>query len=231
MLKNIKNIWISCAVLGIVLTVFGTMMMNVFPSTAHNIADGYGGPVYAFEMVTTADDLINVFGPEGDPLRAERIAQMDKGNYLDFPFMLLYALFMAAFLWAVRLETGKKIWALLAGLSLLSGVFDAIENVILLGLTKDLEAAHNIGLLTYPVWAKFLAIWVCTSAAGLYLIKQPNMIWRISGLIVIASTASILMAFYSPSDYGVLIRSGVTIAWIIVLVYAIVQTFASSKVQ
>ena len=94
MLKNAKNMWISCAVFGVILTVLGTIMIDYFPSTAHNISDGFGGPVFAFEMAKTPEDLINVFGPEGDPLRTERIAQMDKGNLWDFPFMLIYALFM-----------------------------------------------------------------------------------------------------------------------------------------
>jgi len=223
--KTQTKSWLICGIIGLVLSVFALFVLDKFPADAHNISPGYGGPVFAFEMAKDHADLIAVFGLEGDPERARRITQMDIGNLWDYPFMLIYSLFMAAFMWAVYREAGRKIWIILTGIALLSGVADAVENLILLGLTKDLAAAPNIQWLGYPVWTKFLSIMVCVIASGIYIFRQSRWLWKGLGIAAVLGALTIFAAFLAPNHHGHLIRHGTTVGWVIMLVFAWVQWF------
>ena len=224
-----RKLWILTAVTGIALTIFGLFMIDKFPTVGHDISEGFGGPVFAFEMARTQMDVAAVFGPDGDPARAARIAQMNEGNYWDFPFMALYAGFMALFFLAAKKTSSKAVWKWLAGIAVISGLADAGENVILLGLTANIETAPHVGMLFIPVWIKFFSIMACLIGAGVFLSRQRNIIWKILGVVCALGGLTIGAAFISPSDYGYLIRNGVTIGWVIMLIYAVYRAILKPK--
>jgi len=221
--------WVFCGLMGLIMIGVSLTVLSIFPAEGHTVSPGYGGPVFAFEMAKDQADLIAVFGPEGDLDRASRIAQMNEGNLWDYPFMLIYSLFMAAFLWGAYRETGHKIWALLAGIAMLSGTADAVENLILLGLTKDLAVAPNLGWLGYPVWTKFLSIMVCVCAAGVFMIRQSGWIWKVLGIAAIIGSMTIFAAFLAPETNGWLIRHGTGAGWFMMLAFAWWRWFARRK--
>jgi len=216
----LKSYWVAAFVLGLGISALAGPVLGAFPTTAYDVAPGFGSAVYAFEMAKTPADLVAVFGPEGDPERARRIEQMDRGNLWDFPFMVIYSLYMAVYFLAIRRESTRPVWLVFALVGLLAGCADAVENTILLNLTNDLAQAPGLGWLGVPVWTKFLSIMVCISASGFYLISQKHLLWKLLGLSSIGGGLTLLAAFLSPSDYGYLVAGGTTVGWVSMLLFA-----------
>lgn len=227
-----KHFWIGTFILGLVVTVLGLITISQFPSDGHDVPVGYGGPVFMFENVKTQSDLVAVFGPENDPQRAERIAAMDLGNYWDFPFMASYALFMAFFCLAAWRTDEHIVWLVFSGVGILSGFADAVENLILLGITADIASAPNMGWLAIPVWTKFLSISAAICASGWFILSRPALTFKVLGLIAILGGSVNILAFMDPSEFGWLIRHGTTAGWLIMLGYSgyrvIISVFRST---
>jgi hypothetical protein len=223
--KDSKNSWRVTTALGLILSVAGLAMMPVFPEVAYRDVDGYGGPIFAFEMATSLSDLIDVFGPPENPERADRIAQMNTGNLWDFGFLVIYSLFVAMFFYASKV-TSKSINKMqnlcLLGISLglTSGLMDAFENHILLGITSNIEAHVNLHLLKFLVWAKFFSIMICIALAGNIMRSHRSRYWRVIGSMSMMSSLTIIIAFLSPERFGWLIQHGVTFGWVMMLAYA-----------
>ncbi|MGD1934652.1 MAG: hypothetical protein ACFB0Z_09140 [Candidatus Phaeomarinobacter sp.] len=222
-MDNLKRSWLECVLAGLAVLIIAIFLMPKFPTDSAGIEPGYGSPVIAFEMARSVADLHAVFGTPDDPERARRIAMMDDGNIWDFPFMIAYGLFIALFLRAAGKASGNSLWYLLAMLGIIAGAADAIENNILLGLTADLEAAKDIGLLAYPVWIKFFSIMTTGVAGGIVIATQGRHFWRILGVVAAASALLVLVGFYDPATYGTLLTLGVTICWVIMLIFAITR--------
>ena len=222
-MEDVRRHWLHCVLAGLAVLAITVVIMPKFPADSAGMEPGYGSPVIAFEMARSVADLHAVFGPPDDPERPRRIAMMDDGNIWDFPFMIAYGAFIALFLRAAGKASGNSIWYLLAMLGIVAGAADAIENTILLGLTADLEAARDISLLAYPVWIKFFSIMITGVAGGIVIATQAKHFWRILGVVAAASALLVLAGFYDPSTYGALLGLGITICWIIMLVFAITR--------
>lgn len=220
-----RQYWLAVFVLGLGIIALANPVLGAFPETVHTPTPGYGAPIYAFEMAKTPADLIAVFGPEGDPLRPERIAQMDRGNLWDFLFMATYSLFMSIFFYAIWNDSNNGLWLVFGGIGLLAGCADAIENMILLNLTNNLAQAPNIQWLGIPVWTKFLSIMVCISAAGAYLATQKSLLWTALGICSVLGGLTIFIGYLSPTEYGYLIGNGTTVGWVAMLLFASYQNF------
>ncbi len=220
-MDQINRHWLHCVLAGVLVLAIAAILMPKFPTDGAGFAPGYGSPVIAFEMARSVADLHAVFGTPDDPARATRIAMMDDGNRWDFVFMVAYGAFVALFLHAAAAASGRTILSLMAMLAITAAAADAVENVILLGITADLEAARDIGLLTYPVWIKFLGLMVTGMAAGMVIATQGRHFWRILGVVAAAGALLVLPAFYDPATYGYLLTLGITVCWTIMLVFAI----------
>jgi len=223
-----RKLWVLVTCLGLLSTILAAVIFPLFPDGGHAISDGYGGTVYAFEMARTSADLTAVFGPETDLLRASRIAAMNKGNLWDYAFMPAYAGFMGTFLWGAYRETDQKAWLIFGIIGLLSGVFDAIENAILLGITADLKAAPLLTLLAFPVWAKFFSIAIAVASAGLF-IAQQNGLFRIAGLLTTFAMLAVLAAFYDASKFGSVSAQAIAFGWAVMLIYALNRSFSKTN--
>ncbi len=220
-----RKVWMAVVVFGFGIIALAGPVLGAFPETTHTPSPGYGAPIYAFEMAKTPADLIAIFGPQDDPLRPERIAQMDRGNLWDFPFMATYSLFMALFFFALWKGSSKKIWLLFASIGLLAGCADAIENMILLNMTSDLAGAPHIQWLGVMVWTKFLSIMVCITAAGAHLLAQKQLLWKALGVCSILGGLTLFIGYLSPAEYGYLMGSGTTLGWIAMLLFACYRSF------
>ena len=218
-MNKTRKLWVTVTILGLLTAALAGLIFPYFPENGYAISAGYGGAVYAFEMARVPADLIAVFGPKTDPEHAARIAAMDKGNLWDYAFMPAYALFMTTFLWAAYQETGRKVWTFFAGIGLLSGFADAIENAILLGITANFETAPFLSLLAFPVWIKFFSITLAVAAAGIFIFQQKH-VFKIAGLLTALSMIAVFMAFYDASRFGALSGQAIGIAWGIMLIYA-----------
>ncbi len=223
-MTSIRKSWMVCVGCGLLVTVIAQVMGPMFPTEGAGYSPGYGAPVFAFEMATSAEDLAKVFGTRDDPARERRILDMDRGNRWDFAFMFVYGAYLWTFFRAVRWESGRRAWWLFAWLGVLAALSDAVENVLLLDLTADLEAARHVEWVAYPVWTKFLLLMATSVAAGWYLVSRRSWVWSSLGLLTLCGGFVVLVARWSPSEYGRLLVNGLTISWVIQLVYAIVRT-------
>lgn len=218
MIKS-KGLWTAAALFGLATAGLAALIFPTFPTDGHAISEGYGGAVYAMEMARTPADLIAVFGPEGDPARSARIIAMDRGNLWDYAFMPAYAGFMGLFLWAAFRETGRRMFAVFAVIGALSGVADAVENLILLGLTKNLAAAPLVEWLAYPVWIKFFAIALAIGAAGVFMMGRSRF-WTVLGTLTLLASLAVPLSFVDASRFGHVAGSGIGIAWVLMLSFA-----------
>lgn len=218
--ENAKSLWKISTLLGLATAIFGLILMPMFPATGAGYVAGYGEPVFAFEFARSASDLLLVFGKIDDPARGGRIADMVRGTYWDFGFLLIYSGFIAIFFFGAFKQTGSKVWLAFAALGLIAGLGDFIENTILLGLLDDIEAAKNLALLPFPVYTKFIAIAICGLATGCYLFRAHNLIWKGLGLVAIISALAVIPGLVQPQSFGQHVGSAITIFWVIQLVYA-----------
>jgi len=219
-----KTYWRATLVFALATSLMSAYLLPLFPATSHIDVSGYGSPVFAFEMAENITDIENIFGPETDPKRAERIAQMDEGNRWDFAFMWLYSFFLCLFVISIYKSTNNKLWLVPAVLGFASGGFDAIENIMLLELTKNFNSPQLLNLLWLPVYAKFTAIALASCAGAYYIFKQPQIAWKVIGVIAICASLASFMALISPSEYGWLLQHTVTFSWVPMLAYALYRS-------
>ncbi|MEM9461296.1 MAG: hypothetical protein AAGF11_44440 [Myxococcota bacterium] len=214
------NWWTVTLVAGLTTTLVAVGIMSLFPTSSAGDTSGYGSPVIAFEFARTPADLLVVFGPESDPQRAERIRSMDLGNRWDYLFLVTYGAFMALFCWSAFKDTDRSSWLIPAAAGVLSAVMDAVENTMLLEITKDLHSTPWLDLLPIPVHAKFSSIALSSIAGALYIASNHGVVWRLLAVVAIAAGIGVLVALTDPPGLGWLLTSAVAAAWSIQLLYA-----------
>ncbi|MGM0621827.1 MAG: hypothetical protein ACQETJ_12325 [Bacteroidota bacterium] len=111
-------------------------MENFFPDFS---PDGFPNFIVAFEFANTLQDL-NLLLSSLSPMEMEKI---DKGNYIDFGFMITYCLFLFLFFRKAYKIHGSRF--LLAGipLSIVILAADFYENIFLLKIT-DIYTKNGI---------------------------------------------------------------------------------------
>ena len=112
--------WLAALFLGFGTITVGLWLSQTLPQDSFAAEPGYGAPVLAFEFAGGQDDLLAIFGPDGDPRQVGRLAAMRTGNERDYLYMLLYAGFLASGLIALGRETGLRLFAVAAALPLLA---------------------------------------------------------------------------------------------------------------
>ncbi len=131
------------------------IMESLFPKV---IPNGYQSFIVAFEFVKTPDELHLLFNGFTDNI----YSNLDKGNFVDFGFMLSYSLFLFLLFRKAAYLFNQK-W-LLAGsvISILVLLADFSENISLLKLTEiytpqisDAELIPILNRLHIFTWIKW----------------------------------------------------------------------------
>lgn len=145
--------------LGALMLIGSAALQLVFPRAMGPLPPGLKTPVLALEIARSSAELEAMFGPAGSSERAEWTAAVDRGNVLDFGFIVLYGAFLIA---CVRLfEAARPSRARLAvALALLACIADAAENGFLFRITAHLggDYAGAITGLMIATWLKWLAL-------------------------------------------------------------------------
>ena len=212
--------WGLVVACGAAVAALSVVMFPLFPSEGAGYPKGLGSPVFAFEMARSAADLTLIFGDPSDPARAARIAAMDRGNLADYAFLVAYGAFIFTFFTAVRRATGRAGWAAFAALGIVAAASDAVENLILLGLTSDLAGAPLIGWLPLPVWAKFFSLMAAGLGLSVFLVTRKDNLWALLGMLALVGSLVVPLAFVSPLDYATYVGRGITVVWLTQLAYA-----------
>lgn len=215
--------WRATLLFGIATALFGTWLTAVFPQAGFAMAPGYGAPVLAFEFAGGQDDLLAIFGPDGDPQQVTRLAAMRSGNEQDYLYMLLYGSFLASGCIALWRELRLRLLLAAAALPLLAALSDAYENWLLF----DIQAAFTLGdyspamaSLSHPVTAKFLllaATNVVIGGAAMHLGRW----WALAGTLAVLAAIPTVMAIITPAAFAWALVPSIGAGWILLLALAI----------
>lgn len=208
--------WYAALALGIATALFGLHLAAIFPQSGHALDPSFGAPVLAFEFARGQDDLVAIFGPDGDPTQIARLAAMRTGNEQDYVYMLLYAAFLVSGLIALWRELRLRPILAAAGLPILAALCDAYENWLLFDIQAAYTAADyspSMASLRYPVVAKFLLLAATNVAIGLGL-AQIGRRWALVGTLAIVATVPILLAVTGPENFGWTLLAAIGGGWI-----------------
>jgi hypothetical protein len=223
MLPHIRR-WMIITLVAAVLVMLISFLFGTLGGDKACNAIPYGiGPILAFEFARTPADLATVFGAGDSICRVQLMHAMDRINRLDYLYMPAYGLMLFAFILA--LSQGRRSARVKIGLAcaILAPAADAVENWILLGLTKNLSAAPMLGLLKYPVHLKFMCIAIAGGVAGLLLWRRQGLWLRVAGLLCLPQLVPALIIILAPMSYsGALLTPLIALAWGLMLLLALV---------
>jgi hypothetical protein len=128
-----ERLFLISGILGLGALVMTLVLALIGPRQVGSLPAGFITPVMAFEFAEEADEVAQLFAPDGS------MAAMDQVNRWDFLYMTLYGLFLSAFALACAGQTGNRYFYIPAVLALLIPLADAMENVQLLAVTRMLS--------------------------------------------------------------------------------------------
>jgi len=213
--------WRACLCWGLATLAVSQSFALVMPAAlAHPIPGAnIDNPVLAFEFARSPADLDAIFGTVGDPQRAVRITGMNRGNLLDYLFMLVYGSFLFAFFAATATETGDRRWLRIGWLGPIAGCADGIENGLLLSIgTAMTNPWPELGFLPFPVWTKFVLLAAASAANAFAFIRMRA--WPLAVACVPAPLA-IWWGAAEPMRYGQSAASTIALCWAAMLGWAI----------
>lgn len=158
---------INAGWIGIAVILMSIVLLAVFPSRMHSEVEGFSTPIIAFEFAGTPEEVYRLFGREPSQERDAMAGAMDRGNRLDFAYMVLYSLFLFLFSILSARESGTRFLYLGAALSVVALGGDILENIQLLGITENLATGdfqEELRRLSFFTWQKWGAI------AGVFLV-------------------------------------------------------------
>ena len=188
------------------------------------------GSVVQFELARSAADLNAIFGPPGAPCHALAITAMDAVNTLDIhAFIPTYTLFCmcgALFLSGGALRP-LAFAAIASAIAALAG--DYLETFTLLRLTHALDAPDALlPQLQLGAWGKFGALAMhAFFCAGLCFFEGKRR--PILGALLLLPVPGFAAAAFNHIAFSNFMNLAFTIAWLALIVMAIVSLFARAK--
>jgi len=151
---------------------FSVVLQMVFPRAMGPLPAGLRTPVLALELARSTHELENMFGPAGSPDRARWVAAVDRGDAIDFAFIVIYGVFLVG---CARAFGGERTSNVRIGvaLALLACLADVAENLCLFAITARLggDYAALVPVLVVATWVKW------SSIAGALALLAPGL-WR-----------------------------------------------------
>lgn len=200
------------------------VMLRVFPAgPVEQNVPGFASPVIGFELASTPEHVFGILGHPGNPSRPEAILRMDRGNRVDFLFMIAYPSLYVGIVLLLRardrLPAGLARLLLVLPLGMWLG--DLLENRELLGLSGLTEPAAMAGglarlrIFTTMKWHALFG----ASALLAYPIWQDRSWWRYAGIAfgVAALTGFCSVAVLPAIEVAAYLLS---LAWLMTWVYA-----------
>ena len=210
---------------GAVMMALTVVMLVVFPATpARRNLPGLQSPIIGFELARTPEDVAGLLGDFGTPERADYAARMDRGNWLDFAFMLAYAAFHAAIALRLaaqgRLPQGVFVVLLVLAADML--LFDALENRELLFLSTAAPAPEmdaSLARLHLFTLLKWYAIFGSAGLLAPFLWREPDW-WRFAApVFALAALLGVVGVVHPPSiEWGAYV---IAVAWLLTWIHAL----------
>lgn len=176
--------------LGIAVVVCAAAMVPTFPTEKEMgpLSPGFHSPIIAFELAANRAEVETMFKQPGSPQREALRLAMDRGNQLDFVFLVLYA----GLLGTVALGLARRAAAWLAPLA---AAADVLENLQLSAITRALGSDYEAALAQLQVWTRIkwgalaLALaWLAPALIRRSRFERAVAIWcGLTGLLAVAA--------------------------------------------
>lgn len=200
-----------------------TLIFNlVGPQPAAPLPHGFITPVLAFEFARDEADVAAIFAHQGQPAADVR-ASMDRLNRLDFLYIGLYGGCLIAFALTCARLSGQRVYTVAAILAVAVMAADVLENLQLLGITRELGVTSiddNLAWLRLFTWLKWggLALW--------FLLVRPwfqgQTGWvRAIGLAALLPLLLAVVAFIRPGLASELFALSIGVLFLLLTVYAL----------
>jgi len=177
---------------GAIVLALSIMMLAVFPAApVERNVPGFVSPVVGFELASTPEHVFGILGRPDDPRRAEAVARMNRGNLIDFVYMIAYPALYAgiALLLTARGRLAGPLAKFLLFLPAVMWLGDLLENrelLVLAGLTDGASMADPLARLRTFTFMKWHALFGASILIA-FPIWQDLSWWRWCGLVFAAA--------------------------------------------
>ena len=218
----IKRPFLPAGIVGFFVVVTAIWMLQFFPAEAVHLPKGFSTPVIFFEFIQSPMEVADFFGITDDGIPNESfINQMNKGNYLDFFFMLVYSSFLFLFFYLLAKISGNK-WVKTGMLLALFAFFgDMFENIQLLGITANLESGHflrQLSLLHLFTWIKWGSLAISFVLFSVWLYPSGG-IYRFMGYVTAIPFLLGIWAFLDRGTASELFAKSISVAFFVMICY------------
>ncbi len=173
---------------GAVVLLLSLVMLVVFPAApVEQNVPGFVSPVVGFELAATPDHVFGILGAPGDARREAAVVAMNRGNRIDFLFMIAYPALYVGIVRMLRVRgrlAGAVGWigVLLPGVMWLGDVLENRELLALATMTDPVAMTDGLARLRPCTLLKWYAIFGA-SALVAYPIWQDPSWWRWCGVV------------------------------------------------
>ena len=162
------------AALGLAVFIVSIVLQFLFPTEAAWMPDGISSPIVAFEFLQTSEEVKAFFGPSSSE-RTKWLNEMIIGHQVDYLYLVLYGLFLAAWGRLAVEETAKKGFYLIVVLAVVASFSDMIENWQLVTIVEQIEQSDfskELRLLYIFTWLKWGSLALALAGVAVYLFPK-----------------------------------------------------------
>ncbi len=215
--------------LGVAVIVMSIVLVMIFPSKAPLMMDGFFTPIVAFEFVQSADEIKQLFGPDGSPEQKAMIQAMDLGNRMDFLYMLLYTSFLFFFSWVCVNVSRYKGYYAGCFMAIVILIGDALENVQLLGITAKINGvnfADELVRLHWFTWMKWGGLALFFLLLAPYFFKK-GIFSKLTGVVGILTAFLSALAYLTRCAFTEVMVLSVALMFILLVAYSFTHKTAA----
>lgn len=185
----------------------------------HNLPKGFYTPIIALEFIETQEQVRTFFDVEN----AEQYKQsILLGNQLDYIFMIIYSAFL--FFVALYLYQKSPIKIILIAIALIpiACVTDALENIQIYRITKNINADLKT-FLTYLklfTWIKWSSLAVVFACFAIYYVQHQK---RLLAFVVAVPFLFLPIAFFAHSTVIEFFALSIVAIFIVIFIYIVLE--------
>jgi hypothetical protein len=216
-----RTAWRWCAATGIVAFTCSSSFGRI-PDMVACGPDGGLGPIMAFEFARTPADVAALFGSE--PCTAALVAAQKTGLLLDaLGFIPFYTAFLM--LAVVAIDAQRWIKRALIAMLLVAALGDQIEGALMFAILRNLPGTPALlDTLWWPVHVKFALLALGTIGIAEILVHGRWLPRLFAGFIALGGFLALTGLLSMPSSW---MMSGFLLAWVSLLIAALIASFSS----
>jgi hypothetical protein len=208
--------WIGAALLAVTV-----VLLAVLPKHAGALPPGFRTPILAFEFARTHGEIEALFGAPGSAERTALVRAMDRGNAIDFLFMVVYSSFLAFFALGVARLAGRR-YALVAVIAPIAAIADCLENVQLFAITSHLGGNYEEALskLLVFTWIKWGGLAFSVAWLSPFLLRERG-VERLTGVLGALAGILVVLAALSRGALTEAFSTALSVAFLGLFVVAV----------